>query len=133
MPSLDAIDGPVDLVLLGVPDSVLEEQLTRAAARGDRRRVVFGTAYEPPAAGPAVAAARLATIAGDAGMALCGGGCMGFVNVSDGVRAMGYLERDPFPAGPVALVTHSGRRSPRCCAPIGGSASPSRCRPVRSS
>ena len=33
---------------------------------------------------------------------------MGFVNVADGVRAIGYLERDPLPAGPVALVTHSG-------------------------
>ncbi len=41
-------------------------------------------------------------------MALCGGGCMGFVNVARGVRAIGYLERDPLPAGPVALVTHSG-------------------------
>ena len=39
---------------------------------------------------------------------MCGGGCMGFANVSDGVRALGYLERDPLPAGPVALVTHSG-------------------------
>src|SRR3954454_7328812 len=108
LPSLDAIDGPVDLVLLGVPDAVLEEQLTRAAARGDRSVVVFGTAYEPPAADRPPLTARLATIAGDAGMALCGGGCMGFANVTDGVRALGYLERNPLPAGPVALVTHSG-------------------------
>ena len=87
VPSLDAIDGPVDLVLLGVPDSVLEEQLTRAAARGDRSAVVFGTAYEPPATGRPSLTARLATVAGDAGMALCGGGCMGFANVSDGVTS----------------------------------------------
>jgi acyl-CoA synthetase (NDP forming) len=33
---------------------------------------------------------------------------MGFVNVGTGLRALGYLERDPIPAGPVALVTHSG-------------------------
>ena len=33
---------------------------------------------------------------------------MGFVNVARGVRAIGYLERDPLPAGPIALVTHSG-------------------------
>ena len=33
---------------------------------------------------------------------------MGFVNATRGVRAIGYLERDPLPAGPVALVTHSG-------------------------
>ena len=33
---------------------------------------------------------------------------MGFVNVARGLRAIGYIERDPLPAGPVALVTHSG-------------------------
>ena len=33
---------------------------------------------------------------------------MGFVNVARGLRAIGYAEPDPLPAGPVALVTHSG-------------------------
>ncbi len=33
---------------------------------------------------------------------------MGFVNVARGLRAIGYTEPDPLPAGPVALVTHSG-------------------------
>ena len=41
-------------------------------------------------------------------MAVCGAGCMGFVNVARGLRAIGYTEPDPLPAGPVALVTHSG-------------------------
>jgi len=41
-------------------------------------------------------------------MALCGAGCMGFVNVARGLRAVGYIEPDPLPAGPVALITHSG-------------------------
>jgi acetate---CoA ligase (ADP-forming) len=41
-------------------------------------------------------------------MAVCGAGCMGFVNVARGLRAVGYTEPDPLPAGPVALVTHSG-------------------------
>ena len=51
---------------------------------------------------------RLAGIARGAGMELCGAGCMGFVNVAHGLRAIGYIEPDPPPAGPVALVTHSG-------------------------
>src|SRR5262249_9402386 len=41
-------------------------------------------------------------------MAVCGAGCMGFVNVAHGLRAIGYVEPDPLPPGPVALVTHSG-------------------------
>src|SRR5262249_59569413 len=31
-----------------------------------------------------------------------------FVNVGHGLRAIGYAEPDPLPAGPVALVTQSG-------------------------
>jgi acetate---CoA ligase (ADP-forming) len=51
---------------------------------------------------------RIAATARDAGMSVCGAGCMGFVNVARGLRAIGYTEPDPLPAGPVALVTHSG-------------------------
>src|ERR1700741_5415726 len=34
----------VDLVLLAVPDTALEEQLTLAARRGDRSAVIYGSA-----------------------------------------------------------------------------------------
>jgi acetate---CoA ligase (ADP-forming) len=220
VPSLADLPGPVDLVLLAVPDAALEEQLSLAARRGDRSAVIFGNAYEGPsqpgatpapntglvsnpgltpaapshpghpgpnpthhsgsardsglsptapgqpgadpsshsgpaphsgltdpgadspgrswlhrymAPGPydgattpgadepegaaALAGAagspgplreRLAAVARAAGMQLCGAGCMGFVNVARGLRAIGYTEPDPLPAGPVALVTHSG-------------------------
>jgi acetate---CoA ligase (ADP-forming) len=134
-PSLADLPGPVDLVLLGVPDAALEAQLTLAARRGDRSAVIFGNAHEGPGPpGPAgqphtnsdpaanlpdpgagrgpgrrpVLRERLAAIASSAGMELCGAGCMGFANVTRGLRAMGYTEPDPLPAGPVALVTHSG-------------------------
>lgn len=98
--SLEEIPDPVDLVLLGVGDAALQRELGKAAARGDRSAVVFGSAWS--------IGDRLATIARGSGMALCGGGCMGFVNVSRGVRALGYLEREALPQGSVALVSHSG-------------------------
>jgi acyl-CoA synthetase (NDP forming) len=112
-PSLTDLPKPADLVLLGVPDAAVEEQLALAASCGARAGVIFGNAHEDP--GTARAAEprpslrqRLAAIATSAGMELCGAGCMGFANVSHGLRAMGYAEPDPLPAGPVALVTHSG-------------------------
>jgi acyl-CoA synthetase (NDP forming) len=142
--SLADLPAPVDLVLLGVPDAALEEQLALAAERGDRSAVIFGNAYEPPPPDgqppdgqppdgqppdgqppdgqppdgqppdgqppeeqPGLRA-RLAATAQGAGMALCGAGCMGFVNVARGLRAIGYVEPDPLPGGPIALVTHSG-------------------------
>ena len=69
--------------------------------------MIFGGAYEVTA-GTEGLRARLAGTAQAAGMALCGAGCMGFVNVAYGLRAVGYVEPDPLPAGPVALITHSG-------------------------
>ena len=116
-PSLAALPGPVDLVLLGVPDAALAGQVELAARRGDRAAVIFGGAYDPvpqgdPGSGeprPTVSLRdRIATTAHAAGMALCGAGCMGFVNVGYGLRAIGYQEPDQLPAGPVALVTQSG-------------------------
>ncbi len=109
-PSLADLPETVDLVMLGVPDSALAEQLALAARRGDRSAVIFGGAYEIPEVAPGTAGlrARLADTAQAAGMAVCGAGCMGFVNVAYGLRAVGYVEPDPLPAGPVALITHSG-------------------------
>ena len=123
-PGLADLPEPVDLALLAVPDAALEEQVRAAAAAGARSAVIFGSAVDPaPADGRAGAGRgpprrgagprpglreRIAAIARDAGMAVCGAGCMGFVNVARGLRAIGYTEPDPLPAGPVALVTHSG-------------------------
>jgi acyl-CoA synthetase (NDP forming) len=99
-PSLADLDEPVDVVLFGVPDSALVEQLELAAAVGARSAVLFGTAHG--------LREKIAATATEAGMALCGAGCMGFVNTALGVRALGYLEPDPLPSGGIALVTHSG-------------------------
>ncbi|HYB88496.1 MAG TPA: acetate--CoA ligase family protein [Streptosporangiaceae bacterium] len=106
-PSLADLPETVDLVLLGVPDSALAEQLSLAARRGDRSAVIFGGAYEVTA-GTAGLRARLTDTARAAGMAVCGAGCMGFVNVAHGLRAVGYMEPESLPAGPVAFITHSG-------------------------
>lgn len=108
--SLAQLPEAVDLALLAVPDAALEQQLRLAAERGVRSAVIFGSAHSDvgaPHSGPALRE-RLSSIATAARMELCGAGCMGFVNVSRGLRAIGYTEADPVPDGPVALVTHSG-------------------------
>jgi acyl-CoA synthetase (NDP forming) len=105
LPGLAELPEPVDLVLLAIPDAALEAQLDAAARSQARSAVIFGSAFDLP--GASGLRSRLAAIAGQAGMAVCGAGCMGFVNVARGLRAVGYLEPDLHP-GPVALVTHSG-------------------------
>src|ERR1700722_7260820 len=116
-PTLSDLPEPVDLALLAVPDAALEQQLKTAAEAGVRSAVIFGSAVDQGPVGHGgrfVAAAgstlrdRIAATARDAGMPVCGAGCMGFVNVAHGLRAIGYIEPAPLPAGPVAMVTHSG-------------------------
>jgi acetate---CoA ligase (ADP-forming) len=106
LPSLAEVPEPADLVLLAVPDAALEDQLALAARTRARSAVIFGNAFD--ANGATGLRDRLAAVATQAGMAVCGAGCMGFVNVARGLRAVGYVEPDPVPAGPVALITHSG-------------------------
>ena len=106
LPSLAEVPEPVDLALLAVPDSALQAQLDAAARTRARSAVIFGSAFDPPSGSPGLRE-RLAVTAREAGMAVCGAGCMGFVNVARGLRAVGYVEPDLRP-GPVALVTHSG-------------------------
>ena len=98
VPSLGDVPGPVDLVLLGVPDAALAPTLSLAAARGDAGAVIYGSAY----------GLRDEIVAAAGEMAVVGGGCMGFVDTTTGVRAIGYLEPDPLRTGSIALVTHSG-------------------------
>ena len=86
-PSLADLDEPVDAVLLGVPDVALVEQLEAAVAIGARSAVLFGSAHG--------LREKITETATRAGIALCGAGCMGFVNNALGVRALGYLEPDP--------------------------------------
>jgi acetate---CoA ligase (ADP-forming) len=97
-PTLRDLDDAPDLVLMGVPDRLVPEQLAAAAAVGAGGAVVFGNVP-----GLAADVQRAAD-----GLALCGAGCMGFINPVAGVRALGYLERDSFSPGSIALVTHSG-------------------------
>jgi acetate---CoA ligase (ADP-forming) len=104
-PGLADLPEPPELALLAVPDAALAEQMGAAAEAGVRSVVIFGSAFNPH--GNHLRESIAAT-ARDAAMHVCGAGCMGFVNVARGLRAIGYVERDPLPAGPVALVTHSG-------------------------
>ncbi len=108
LPTLADVDGPVDLVMLGVPNPALEAQLHAAAEAGARSAVVYASGFEPPREGRAPLVERLAAIARDAGMAVCGGNCMGFWNLDAGVRALGYQENEVPPRGPVTFLSHSG-------------------------
>jgi len=105
---ISSIPAPVDCAILAVADNRLEAALEAAAASGARSAVIFGTAIEEAPAGAAPLTDRLAAIARTAGMAMCGGNCMGFLNLIDNVMVGGWPYRPPPKRGHIGLITHSG-------------------------
>ena len=107
-PQLDAIDRPVDLVILGVSNALLEDQLRYAAEIGAGGAVIFASGYEAPRDGVPPLTERLGAIARAAGMEVCGGNCMGFANFDKRVRALGFDEPEAVKLGGIAFLSHSG-------------------------
>ena len=107
-PRIDEVPGPVDLVVLALANERLEEQLRYAAEAGARSAAIFASGFEEPREGVPPLTERLAAIARDAGMAICGGNGMGFVNVERGLRICGFYEPADLRPGPITLISHSG-------------------------
>ncbi|MGQ0670029.1 MAG: acetate--CoA ligase family protein [Actinomycetota bacterium] len=107
-PTIADVGRPVDLAILGVPNAALEEQLVAAAVAGARSAVIFASGFEEPRDGAPPLTERLAAIARDAGMAVCGGNGMGFVHVEVGLRACGFYEPPDLVPGNVTIISQSG-------------------------
>jgi acyl-CoA synthetase (NDP forming) len=107
VPSLADLPNAPDLVVLSVRNERLEDAMREAIARGAKASVLFASAFldndrEPPLA------QRLAILARDAGVPVCGANCMGFYNDLDKVWICGFPSpREPRPGG-IAFIAHSG-------------------------
>ena len=109
-PSIADVPEPVDLAILGVANQRIEQALRDAVAAGSRSAVTFSSLYEaePPEPGMPLLGERVASIARDAGIAMCGGNGMGFLNLEANLRATGFATPDHIRGGHVAFVSHSG-------------------------
>ncbi len=109
-PSIADVPEPVDLAILGVSNQRVEQALRDAIAAGARSAMTFSSLYEaePPEPGLPLLAERVAAIARDAGIAMCGGNGMGFLNLEANLRATGFATPDHIRRGHVAFVSHSG-------------------------
>ncbi len=107
-PGLAELPETPDLVMLGVPNAKLEEQLGGAIAAGARSAAIFASGYEPPAGGLPPLVERLTAAAREAGIAICGGNCMGFFNIDQRLRVTGFNHPNELPPGGVTFISHSG-------------------------
>ncbi len=106
-PSLADLPEPVDHALLGVANARLEAAMREAAAAGIPAATILASGYLPGDSDPPLTR-RIADIAREAGMQLCGGNGMGFYNNEAAVRICGFPPPDWVGSGPIALISHSG-------------------------
>ncbi len=105
--SLDEIEAAVDLALLGVANRRLEEQLHQVARKRVPAAVIFASGYEGDPSDTSLIE-KLKEIATRADITICGGNCMGFVNLETKLRALAFEERPDLEPGPIAWISHSG-------------------------
>jgi len=98
----------VDLAILGVANQRIERAARAAIDAGARSLVTFSSLYEEPTPGTPPLTERLAAIARDAGIPMCGGNGMGFLHESVKLRATGFPTPDHMRHGPVTFISHSG-------------------------
>jgi acyl-CoA synthetase (NDP forming) len=107
-PSIAAIPQAVDCAILAVGNERLEAALSDAASAGARSAVIFGTAHVVAADGRRPLTVRLAEIARESGMALCGANGMGFFSFRDRLLVTGFPYGLEITAGAVGFISHSG-------------------------
>ncbi|MFZ0626267.1 MAG: acetate--CoA ligase family protein [Acidimicrobiia bacterium] len=106
-PTLASLDEEVDLVVLAVANGRLEEEMVGAAAAGARSVAIFASCHGAAADG-APLRLRIREIAEKAGIAICGGNGMGFLNIEHGLRICGFYQPPNLEPGGVSFLTHSG-------------------------
>ena len=105
--SIDAIGQPVDLAFLGVANRRIEEQLQKVAVAGVPAAVIFASGYEGDPSDTSLIE-RWKTLAAEALITICGGNCMGFLNLEHRLRALAFEERPDLEPDSIAWISHSG-------------------------
>jgi acetate---CoA ligase (ADP-forming) len=109
-PSIAAIDGEIDVVVIGVPSRAVLPVIEECAARRVGYAVVLSGGFRESGPEGAALQERMVETARAAGMRIVGPNCLGLANVQNNVyAAFGSITRTPKLAnGPVSLVTQSG-------------------------
>lgn len=106
-PGLTSLEEAVDLVVLAVANSRLEGEMANVAALGARSVVIFASCHGDASDGSSLRE-RIKVIAGEAGIPICGGNGMGFLNIEGRLRVCGFYQPLVLRPGGVTFLTHSG-------------------------
>jgi acetate---CoA ligase (ADP-forming) len=105
---LEDLPESVDHVVIGVANARIEAAVSAAIEAGARAATIFGSCYLPDDTDPPLTR-RLAAMAKETGLVICGANGMGFYNFDYGLRVCGFPPPDWVQGGGgKALITHSG-------------------------
>ncbi len=124
------------MAVLGVANARLEAALKDAIDNGVGAATIFASCYlenDPGENHGPKLTARLSAMAKEAGVAICGGNCMGFYNLDYGLRICGFPPPDWMRAGASPSSPIRARRSRRSATTTSAWASTSQSPPGRSS
>jgi len=109
-PSISAIEGEIDVAVIGVPARGVVSIVEECAKKGVAFAVVPSGGFRESGPEGAALQDRMVAIARAAGMRIVGPNCLGYVNVHKDVYAgFGSITRPPnLKKGSVSLVTQSG-------------------------
>ena len=99
--------GPVDLAVLAVPNDSLEAAMEEAISSGAGSVAIYASCLGQSRDGQPLSA-RLAGLATEGGIPVCGGNGMGFLNLDRNLRISGFHQPLGLAAGGVTFLTHSG-------------------------
>ncbi|MBT5434225.1 MAG: hypothetical protein HOI34_13745 [Rhodospirillaceae bacterium] len=106
--SLHDLPEAVDLAVLGVNSTFLEQQLDDAVATGARSATIFDTCYLDGESDRGLLS-RLKAKSREADLPVCGGNGMGYLNMADRIPVTIYDASDKMQTGGnVTFITHSG-------------------------
>jgi acyl-CoA synthetase (NDP forming) len=107
LPDIGDVAEAVDLAVLAVGNAQLENEAAKALAAGARSLAIFASCHATASDGSPLRD-RLAGMANEADVPICGGNGMGFVNVEDGLRVCGFYQPEDLEPGGISFLTHSG-------------------------
>ncbi len=105
--SISDVGSPLDLAVLAVSNAHLETETVRAIEAGVGSLAIFASCHGTTADGTPLRD-RIADLANSAGVPICGGNGMGFLNIEDRLRVCGFYQPPELNPGGVTFLSHSG-------------------------
>jgi acetyltransferase len=109
-PSIEVVPEPVDLAIVALPAEVVLPVLEACARRGVKAALVLSAGFAETGTDGLAVQRRLAELARDTGLRICGPNCIGLLNAHRGIGATfsTALDEQTVEAGSVGFVSQSG-------------------------